>query len=128
MVVLYNRVPKTGSTSFMKIVYDLTISNEFNTFYINVSASNRVMHLADQTSFVRNVTAWLKARPAFYHGHLPFLNFAKFGSSLRPVYINIIRDPLDRMVSFYYFMRYGDNFRPHLKRRRMGDKTVSAEI
>ncbi|XP_052224212.1 heparan sulfate 2-O-sulfotransferase 1-like [Dreissena polymorpha] len=37
-----------------------------------------------------------------------------------PVYINIIRNPLDRLLSYYYFMRYGDNFRPQVKRRRMG--------
>lgn len=40
-----------------------------------------------------------------YERHIHFVDFAKFGQP-QPVYINLIRDPLQRMVSWYYFRRY----------------------
>ncbi|OAD56633.1 Heparan sulfate 2-O-sulfotransferase 1 [Eufriesea mexicana] len=89
LIIIYNRVPKTASTSFFQ--------------------------------FANNITVWNTKKPAFYHGHIAFLNFEKFGVRQTPLYINLLRKPLDRFVSYYYFLRYGDNFRPHLTRRKHGD-------
>lgn len=50
----------------------------------------------------------------------------RFGVSQQPIYINLIRKPLDRLVSYYYFVRYGDDLHPYHIRRRMGDKMVSS--
>ena len=33
--------------------------------------------------------------------------FFRFGA-VQPIYINLIRDPLDRLVSAYHFSRFGD--------------------
>ncbi|CAH1957078.1 unnamed protein product [Acanthoscelides obtectus] len=123
LVVLYNRVPKTGSTSFVGIAYDLCKQNNFRVLHVNITANSNLLTLENQVKFVTNVTKWDVMRPALFHGHFAFLDFSKFGLP-KPLFINLIRRPLDRFVSYYYFVRYGDNFRPYLVRKKHGNTMV----
>ena len=82
-----------------------------------------------QAFFARNVTGWKEKLPALYHGHFAYIDFENLGvaSTPRPVWINLVRRPLDRLVSYYYFLRYGDDFRVNKIRSRMGDKMTFDE-
>uniref|UniRef100_A0A671LKY1 Heparan sulfate 2-O-sulfotransferase 1 n=1 Tax=Sinocyclocheilus anshuiensis TaxID=1608454 RepID=A0A671LKY1_9TELE len=112
LVVIYNRVPKTASTSFTNIAYDLCNKNHYHVLHINTTKNNPVMSLQDQVSFVSLVHVH------YYHaGRIQI-----FGVKKKPVYINVIRDPIERLVSYYYFLRFGDDYRPGLRRRKQGDK------
>ncbi|XP_057356378.1 heparan sulfate 2-O-sulfotransferase 1 isoform X3 [Manis pentadactyla] len=127
MVIIYNRVPKTASTSFTNIAYDLCAKNKYHVLHINTTKNNPVMSLQDQVRFVKNITYWKEMKPGFYHGHVSYLDFAKFGVKKKPIYINVIRDPIERLVSYYYFLRFGDDYRPGLRRRKQGDKKTFDE-
>ncbi|KAI2517811.1 heparan sulfate 2-O-sulfotransferase 1 [Homo sapiens] len=127
MVIIYNRVPKTASTSFTNIAYDLCAKNKYHVLHINTTKNNPVMSLQDQVRFVKNITSWKEMKPGFYHGHVSYLDFAKFGVKKKPIYINVIRDPIERLVSYYYFLRFGDDYRPGLRRRKQGDKKTFDE-
>ncbi|XP_033227654.1 heparin sulfate O-sulfotransferase-like [Belonocnema kinseyi] len=127
IVLMYNRVPKTGSTSFVGVVYDLCKRNKFHTLHINITNNMHTLMLVNQVNFVRNITLWDDIKPAFYHGHMAYLNFEKFGVQKSPLYINLLRKPLNRFVSYYYFLRHGDNFRPQIIRKKHGDTKTEAQ-
>jgi len=77
LVVIYNRVPKTGSTSFVGVAYDLCKANAFHVLHVNISANMHVLTLPNQAKFVQNVSDWRQMRPAFFHGHVAFVDFQK---------------------------------------------------
>jgi len=120
LLVLYNRIPKTGSTSFMSVMYNLQESNRFSVAYVNVSSSSHRFTWRDAYKFALNISHWETRKPALYHGHFPFLDFTRFGLG-QPMYINVVRDPLERFISHYYFVRYGDTYLPNKVRKYQGD-------
>jgi len=48
MVIIYNRVPKTGSTSFVGIAYQLYAKNNYHVLHFNISRNKHVLSIVDQ--------------------------------------------------------------------------------
>ncbi|XP_078602251.1 uronyl 2-sulfotransferase-like [Branchiostoma floridae x Branchiostoma japonicum] len=44
--------------------------------------------------------------PSIYDKHIFFVDFQQFGLA-QPVYINLVRDPVEQRISDYYYMRFG---------------------
>lgn len=77
IIVLYNRVPKTASTSFVGVAYDLCKRNNFHVLHVNITANSHMLSLENQLKFAVNVSNWSNMKPALYHGHFAYLDFSK---------------------------------------------------
>lgn len=102
--VIYNRVGKCGSRTVIQLMVSLAEQNNFNVIGSTKYQSLHI-NLREQVRFVDFIDH-LQV-PFVYHHHLHYVDFNRFGS-LQPIYINLIRDPLARLVSSYYFRRFGD--------------------
>ena len=125
-IVIYNRVPKTGSTSMMNVVYELYGKNTFRVVQLHVTQYKHMLTLGDQIHFAMNISAWANT-PSFYHGHFAYFDPRKLGVDVTPLFINMVRKPLDRLVSHYYFLRYGDDVLVDKVRAKEGDTTTFDE-
>ena len=50
LIVIYNRLPKTASTTLMGTAYDLCEINKYHVLHVNISRNNHIMSLADQVN------------------------------------------------------------------------------
>uniref|UniRef100_A0A4W3HRG7 Uronyl 2-sulfotransferase n=1 Tax=Callorhinchus milii TaxID=7868 RepID=A0A4W3HRG7_CALMI len=102
--VVYNRVGKCGSRTVVQLLKILTERNHFNLVNSDIHNKTR-LNKNEQAELVRYIN--IVQQPYLYTRHVHFLNFTRFGLQ-QPVYINLIRDPISRFVSNYFFRRFGD--------------------
>ncbi|KAJ0178213.1 hypothetical protein K1T71_006036 [Dendrolimus kikuchii] len=102
-LLFFNRVPKVGSQTFMELLRRLSMRNQFD---FNRDTVQRVETIrlspADQQILVSLVSA--HTPPASYIKHVCYTNFTRFGYPA-PIYVNVVRDPVERVISWYYYVR-----------------------
>ena len=68
-----------------------------------------IQHLNPQRELVNE--AYSLKRPAVFSRHIHFVNFAQYldlatdGNASLPVYFSMVRDPVERFRSYYYYCR-----------------------
>lgn len=102
-VIFFNRVPKVGSQTFMELLRRLSIRNEFG-FHQDRVQRVETIRLApeDQLRLAALVSGY--ESPSVYIKHVCFTNFSEFELP-EPIYVNIVRDPVERVISWYYYIR-----------------------
>ncbi|XP_076170206.1 heparan sulfate 2-O-sulfotransferase pipe isoform X2 [Ptiloglossa arizonensis] len=102
-VLFFNRVPKVGSQTFMELLRRLSMRNDFS---FNRDRVQRVETIRiapiEQLQLARMVSSY--SEPSVYVKHVCFTNFTEFNLP-QPIYINIVRDPIERVISWYYYVR-----------------------
>jgi len=102
--IFFNRITKSGSEKMMELLKILAKRNNFEArrdvegFYEVV-----LMHDAYAKNFLR--TEVLNCTTAnTYTKHVAFIDFGLLDEPW-PIYINLVRDPIERLVSWFYYAR-----------------------
>jgi hypothetical protein len=106
-VVVYNRVPKCGSQTMSMLVNQLSRKNGFLSKAVFEAGETPDRTTTQQKAFMGELKGYSKDQKVLYTRHQYFIDFDQFEWA-DPVYINLIRDPVDRFASFYYFSRFGN--------------------
>jgi hypothetical protein len=109
---VYNRIPKAGSSTIITLVKNLSSLNHFRLStpqshnYVEVrNEIFRALETKERTLIVNHVKF-----PEVFHDD-------------QVAYINIMRHPVDRCISWYYYSRYGHPLRQYAK-ERYGNDTI----
>eukprot|EP00095_Tigriopus_kingsejongensis_P010557 snap_masked-scaffold421_size176100-processed-gene-0.2 protein:Tk10557 transcript:snap_masked-scaffold421_size176100-processed-gene-0.2-mRNA-1 annotation:"heparan sulfate 2-o-sulfotransferase pipe" len=109
-VLFFNRVPKVGSQTVMGLLKALSAQNNFTHYVddekIKKAAGEKtvlpqVELLNYANMFTKNFTP-----PCVYNKHMSFVDFPTLGPDFyRPIYMNFVREPVQRVISWYYYIR-----------------------
>uniref|UniRef100_A0A673LFA8 Uronyl 2-sulfotransferase n=1 Tax=Sinocyclocheilus rhinocerous TaxID=307959 RepID=A0A673LFA8_9TELE len=102
--IVYNRVGKCGSRTIVLLLRMLADRHQFTLISSDIHNKTRLTK-REQENLIRNIST--TPQPFLYTRHVHFLNFSRFRTD-EPVHINIIRDPINRFLSNYFFRRFGD--------------------
>ncbi|KAJ8044845.1 Heparan sulfate 2-O-sulfotransferase 1 [Holothuria leucospilota] len=103
-LIIFNVMPKSGSRTLQELVEKLFYKNKTKTNLRNTMGGNSETQ-EDKMKIIRQ--ALRSNETEFVYTHMRFKPYRYNGK--KPIYISIVRDPIDRLASFYYFVRYGDN-------------------
>jgi len=101
--LFFNRVPKVGSQTTMELLKSLSIKNNF---HYHKDRTQKVETIKLTYSEEQRLTGLVNSfGPAsVYVKHVCFSNFTKFKLPM-PIYVNMVRDPVERVISWYYYVR-----------------------
>jgi len=103
-VLYFNRIPKTGSENFVFLMSKLSKENNF-THYRYSQPDPRHLTYEGQRKHIKEVMK-KPQRPLTYDRHVHFIDFTQF-IGVQPIWFSIIRDPVDKFVSRYFYNRGG---------------------
>ncbi|KAH8322063.1 hypothetical protein KR059_001426, partial [Drosophila kikkawai] len=102
--IFYNRLEKTGSQSMTRLINRLGEENGFEAFRNIVRPAKTILHTEEDEQDLVDQLSQLPS-PAVYVEHCNWVNFTKHEYPT-PIYINMVRDPIQKVISAYYYQRH----------------------
>ena len=99
-VIYLTSVPKCSTQTIFRVFENVQDRNHFQT----VNWVHTTYPGPQSMAFYQNITS--RPVPSIHRRESSYTNFTRFGFPL-PVYISLLRHPVDRIVSWYYFRMFG---------------------
>eukprot|EP00049_Salpingoeca_infusionum_P010837 m.186829 g.186829 ORF g.186829 m.186829 type:complete len:322 (+) comp14763_c0_seq3:309-1274(+) len=119
--LFYNRIPKAGSSSLKTIVHDLSRIYKYKQYSYPVYDDRDWFDQEKESQNAARISStFVKyGGRVVYDQHIRFINFTKFDLD-QPYYFNLMRHPVSRAISTYYFARTGGHSQREKIRERLG--------
>lgn len=123
--IFHNKMPKCGSTTLNYILKELAVNNNFK--YEMILSKEGLKGNAIGTSHrLQDIRQKSSQNNILVMQHQNFINFTEYKIFPQPTFINVVRNPIDKFVSNYYFCRFGSANIP--KRGTRCEKMTAREI
>ena len=107
-VLLFNRVPKCGGTTLLTLLRQLSHLNNFTHVSSNIYDKKQLSSSEQRVLFEQLVSYKKEHRQMSFDRHVYFTDFNRFQLNSHGIhlkYINIVRDPIERLISSFYYRR-----------------------
>ena len=112
--LIFNRVPKAGTETLMGLLDLLSYRNNFTASVDNKElkdkrGENTYITKAEIKNYVKLFDGHENVKmnfPLSYTKHVNFFNFEEHNRK-NPIYVNMVRHPIERVISWYYYIRQG---------------------
>jgi len=102
-ILFFNRVPKVGSQTTMELLKSLSHKNQFTYHKDRTQKVETIKLTYNEEKWLANLVNYFEP-PSVYVKHVCFVNFTQFDMDM-PIYVNLVRDPVERVISWYYYVR-----------------------
>lgn len=105
--LFFNRIPRTGGQTLVELIKSLAPDLDYqHQEHVYRTPWQRLMTAEEQ----KNLATWFEYNfwPKSYDRFSMFINFTHHRSpyvTMRPAYVTLVRDPLDKFVSYFRFKR-----------------------
>ena len=106
-IIIYNRVPKCGSSSMIAILKFVSAKMKTYPFIHSTNYHQRPVTLKQQDELRRDLLKYSRNayhRTIVFERHIYFFHWSMQPNTVVQ-YINLLRDPLQRSLSFYHYSR-----------------------
>lgn len=120
-VLFFNRAAKVGSEAMLELFIALEEYNEELTLERSGLRDPTVRQMGkDEQEEVAEYVSSLE-EGTFYIRHINWIDFDEFDLP-KPIYINMVRDPVERVISWFYYAR--SSYKNAVEYRKMPNKRI----